>query len=132
MDIKSISIDAIGMIGVACIILSLIILFSLSGFDLTPVRDNNITKIVNVEGFSNAFCNSLQGNSSNLNKQCKKLTKKNCISTNCCVYAKMDNVEGCMAGNESGPTFRFTEGGKTRNIDYFYFKNKCYGNKCCN
>jgi hypothetical protein len=131
MDIKSISIDVIGMIGVAAIILGLIVLFSLSGFDLTPVQDNHISKVVTVEGYANSFCKTLEGNSSNLNDQCKKLTKNNCISTSCCVYAKMDNVEGCMAGNESGPTFRFTEGGKTRNIDYFYFKNKCHGSKCC-
>ena len=120
----------IGIIIVASAMLGVIIFFAMVGFDLTPVEDVHLEKVVVVEGYANAFCDYYDGKSSELNKKCGDLTKKNCKSTKCCVYAMMNGEEGCFAGNEHGPTFRFNNEGKTNEIDYFYYNNKCYGNKC--
>ena len=122
----------IGMIIAASIILGVIIFFAIIGFDLTPVEDVHLEKVVVVEGYENAFCNYYEGKSSELNEKCGDLTKKNCKSTKCCVYAMMNGKEGCFAGDEHGPTFRFDKSGKTNDIDYYYYNNKCHGNKCKN
>ena len=44
--------------------------------------------------------------------------------------AVLVNGKKCAAGNESGPTFNTDKNGKTKNIDYYYYQSKCYGNKC--
>lgn len=119
-----------GMIIVAAAMLGIIIVFAMVGFDLTPVDDVHLEKVVVVEGYEDAFCSHYKGKSAELNKQCAKLTEKNCKSTTCCVYAMMNGQEGCYAGDEHGPTFRFDGEGKTNNIDYYYYNNKCYGTKC--
>jgi len=127
-----------GMIIVAAIIISAIIYFAMIGFDFNPIQEVHTDKTVNIEAYENnnelshasAFCDSYEGNSGKLNKQCNSLTKKNCLSTDCCVYAKMDNKEGCFAGNEDGPIFKFDTSGKTKDIDYYYYKNLCHGKGC--
>ena len=73
-----------------------------------------------------AFCNTNVGNSSDLNQNCSKLTSDHCKSTSCCVFTSDDK---CLAGGEDGPTFN-TKNGKTQKLDYYYFENKCYGEKC--
>ena len=73
-----------------------------------------------------AFCNTQVGDSNTLNKNCNKLTHDNCKSTSCCVLTSDDK---CVAGGEEGPTFN-TVNGKTRKLDYYYFENKCHGEKC--
>ena len=121
------------MITIAVIIIGLMVLFSIINFDLTPIQDKYVEKIVDIESFSmmdKGFCKSHKGNSKDLQISCSELTKKNCLATSCCVYAKMDGKEQCHAGDESGPTFRRDSNGKTKDIDYYYFKNKCYGNGC--
>ncbi len=120
----------LGMIIVAAVLFGVIIFFAIIDFDLTPVEDINLEKVVVVEGYENSFCNSLQGKSAELNEQCQNLTRNNCLKTDCCVYAKMEGEEKCLAGNQNGPTFRFSGPNKTKNIDYYYYKDKCYGNKC--
>ncbi len=40
----------------------------------------------------------------------------------------MHGEEKCHSGDEHGPTFRRDNNGKTKKIDYYYFKNKCFGN----
>ena len=42
----------------------------------------------------------------------------------------MDGKESCRSGDQHGPTFRRDENGKTKDIEHYYFKNKCYGNNC--
>ena len=69
------------------------------------------------------FCKS---SSSSLKESCSKLTKKNCNSTSCCI---MLNGEKCVAGNQDGPTFK-TNSGEDITVDYYYYQNKCYGDKC--
>jgi len=76
---------------------------------------------------SDAFCEHNRGDGLTLNKLCKKLTQDNCNSTNCCVWASPGK---CLAGGSGGPTFNTDENGKTKDLDYYYYKGKCYGNGC--
>ena len=75
----------------------------------------------------NAFCEVHRGKSGILNESCGKLTQENCMSTSCCVWT---NPGKCMAGGIKGPTFNSDENGKTNQLDYYYYQNKCYGAKC--
>jgi len=76
-----------------------------------------------------AFCRSHHHLSSanKLEKSCSGLTNENCKSVSCCVLL---NGEKCVAGGARGPTFRTETNGSKRSADYYYYQNKCYGNKC--
>ena len=122
--------DLINKIGplslsVAILILGLMVFFSIIGFDLTPVQDKQIEKVVDIEAFdsmaSTGFCKNHEGDRKSLQESCLKLTKDNCLATSCCVYAKMQGKEQCHSGDQHGPTFRRNEHGKTYDIDYYYF-----------
>jgi hypothetical protein len=76
---------------------------------------------------SDAFCESHRGSSGALDESCGKLTQTNCNSTSCCVWTSENK---CMAGGQGGPTFNSDTKGKTKQLDYYYFQNKCYGDKC--
>ena len=120
-------------LSVAIIIIGIMVFFSIIGFDLTP-KDKEIEKIVDIEGFnsmaSTGFCKNHEGNRSKLQESCSKLTKDNCVSTSCCVYAKMQGEEQCHSGDINGPTFRRDKNGKTHDIDYYFYRNKCFGDDC--
>jgi hypothetical protein len=89
----------------------------------------NFTSENSILSPSDAFCESHRGSSGTLDKSCKKLTNGNCNSTSCCVWTS-DNK--CAAGNIKGPTFNTNENGQTNQLDYYYFKGKCYGTNCPN
>ena len=78
---------------------------------------------------ANSFCAHYRGKSGILNTECAKLTETNCNLTSCCVWASPGK---CAAGNERGPTFNTDDHGKTKELDFYYYKNKCYGAKCNN
>ena len=80
----------------------------------------------NING-ADSFCATYKGSSGDLNTACSKLTNKNCNSTSCCVLTSEDK---CVAGGADGPTYNTDSNGKTNNLDYYYYQNKCYGNKC--
>jgi hypothetical protein len=122
------------------IIFALISFISTIGINLdTPEEPKKLLQVVTVEGLKNkldtsiimnksdAFCEKYRGSSDSLNTACTKLTDKNCKSTSCCVLV---NGKKCTAGNADGPTFNTDKNGKTKNIDYYYYRSKCYGNKC--
>jgi hypothetical protein len=134
------------------IILAIIIFIELTNIDLNPAQPNKkIVQVVTIEALNNNntntntnigskdsdtsfvmnpavdFCKSHTGSSDKLKESCAKLTNKNCNATSCCI---MLNGEKCVPGSEDGPTFRTTPSGENVNIDYYYFQNKCYGNKC--
>jgi hypothetical protein len=102
-------------------------------------KQAKLLQVATIEGLSNppdtsiiinkgaAFCESNRGTSGTLDKSCGKLTKNNCNSTTCCVF-KSNNK--CVAGGENGPTFNTHSNGKTKDLDYYYFLNKCYGVNC--
>jgi hypothetical protein len=123
-------------ISVTIAIIGSIVFFGMIGFDLDPVEETEVEKIVTVEAFEsdmkNDFCEGHRGDRHRLDKNCMKLTKDNCLASHCCVFTKYsDKEEGvCRSGNEHGPTFRYDDNGKTHDIDYFYFKNKCHGKGC--
>jgi len=121
------------MITVAVIIMGLIIFFAIIEFDLLPIKNRQIEKIVDIESFNNmeqGFCKSHEGNRPKLQTSCSELTKDNCLATTCCVYAKIDGVDSCHSGDINGPTFRRDGNGKTKDMDYYYFRNKCIGKGC--
>jgi len=129
------------ILSVIIVILGLIVFFSIIELNLNPIKNSQIEKIVSIEAFENkmksandkyssSFCKSHTGNSSELNKACNDLTRDNCLATSCCVYAKIEDNESCYAGGEDGPTFKRDENGKTKDIDFYWYKNKCYGKNC--
>ena len=121
-------------LSVSILIIGIMVFFSIIGFDLTPVEDKQIEKVVDIEAFdsmaSTGFCKNHEGDRKSLQESCSKLTKDNCVATSCCVYAKMKGKEQCHSGDIHGPTFRRNEQGKTHDIDYYYFRHKCYGDGC--
>jgi len=90
-------------------------------------NNNNPNLDVNINmKKGDSFCKHNMGSSS-LNESCGKLTQRNCNSTSCCVWL---SDEKCAAGSKGGPTFNTDDNGKTKDIDYYYYQNKCYGKKC--
>ena len=90
---------------------------------LTNQNDSSI--IINK---NDAFCKTeLNLGGSNLEKSCKKLTQNNCNSLSCCIWT---NENKCTSGNENGPIFNTETNGKTKNLKYYYFQNKCFGENC--
>jgi len=121
---------------VAFLILSLIVFVNSIGLNLNdPETTKKLLQVVTIEGLksqiptsgSKAFCDMHSG--FDLENSCEKLTKYNCGLTSCCVWTS-DNK--CKAGNKSGPTFNSDSKGKTQPLDYYYFQNQCYGEKCIN
>ena len=130
---------------VVVIMLGLMIFFSLHDIDMKPsVKTSGTNKIVGIEAFDNKakgkedkleapadhFCEDMKGKSHELETHCNSFTEQSCKYSSCCVYASIDGSEKCMAGGEDGPTFGRNDDGTKKNIDYYYYKNKCYGDKC--
>ena len=124
------------------LILSLIIFINTLGLNLNYQKPKKLLQVVTMEGLENidtniifpseksdAFCETHRGSSGALDNSCGNLTQNNCNSTSCCVWTS-DNK--CVAGGIKGPTFNSESNGKTKKSDYYYFQNKCYGDKCNN
>ena len=122
------------------LILSLIAFINSIGLNLNePTPPKKLLQVVTIEGLSNppdasiiinksdAFCENNRGSGGSLEKSCGNLTRNNCNSTSCCIWTS-DNK--CAAGNANGLTFNTDSNGKTKELDYYYFQNKCYGAKC--
>lgn len=77
--------------------------------------------------FSKSFCESTNSSGAELQKECQKLTKGNCRSTSCCIWA---SNEKCYAGGKDGLLFNTESDGKKIELDYYYYKDTCYGKKC--
>ena len=89
-----------------------------SSLDLDLELDNSVS-----------FCKSHEhlSSGSNLEDSCGGLTNDNCKSVSCCVLL---NGEKCVAGGADGPTFKTEKDGSKRNVDFYYYQKKCYGNGC--
>lgn len=114
------------------LILSIILFINSIGLNLNdPNISKKLLQVVTIEGLdtilspNKAFCEVNKG--FKLEQSCNDLTKQNCGLTSCCVWTS-DNK--CKAGNQSGPIFNSNSNGKTNSLDYYYFQNKCYGEKC--
>lgn len=121
------------------IFIMVFLIFALIVF-INSIVTKNLLQVVTLEGLTNsdvdtniimnksdAFCENHLGSSGTLDESCGKLTQDNCNTTSCCVWTSTNK---CMAGNETGPTFNTDSNGKTKDLDYYYFQNKCYGAKC--
>ena len=121
------------------IIFSIIIFIQSIGINFNAKQPpKKLLQVVTIEGFddldsnnipnkNDAFCESHRGNSHILNESCNNLTNGNCRSTSCCIWTS-DNK--CVAGGPTGAIFNSDKKGKTIPLDYYYYQNKCYGNKC--
>ena len=122
------------------LILSLIAFINTIGLNLnSEPTSKKLLKVVTLEGLTNppdtsiiinksdAFCENNRGSGGTLEKSCGSLTKNNCNTTSCCIWTS-DNK--CTAGNAQGPLFNTHSNGKTKELDYYYFQNKCYGSDC--
>lgn len=115
------------------LILSVIIFINSIGLTLNQNKQSKeLIKVITIEGMnpltidsSKAFCDTNKG--FNLETSCNALTKCNCGLTSCCIWT---NNKKCKAGNQNGPLFGSDSKGKTISLDYYYFQNKCYGEKC--
>ena len=77
--------------------------------------------------FAKSFCESNQLSGEDSQKKCQTLTQNNCRSTSCCIWT---SNEKCHAGGEDGLLFNTDSNGKLIDLDYYYFKDTCYGKKC--
>jgi hypothetical protein len=118
------------------IIFGIIVLLDISGMNLnTKEAPKKLIQTVTIESMHNInvpsmdkhedFCKAHEGATSELEKSCNKLTKNNCNEVSCCVYL---NGNKCVAGNARGPIYKTETTGEKINVDYYYYKNKCYGN----
>ena len=82
--------------------------------------------IQNYTDKSSTFCKTNKHNARQRHSSCGSLTQKNCKNVGCCVWT---SEQKCVAGDESGPLYNSTKG-KTQHLDYYFFNNKCYGDKC--
>ena len=123
---------------IVLLIIALIVLMNTIGINLNiDEPPKKLLQVITIEGLkereqpiktgADAFCESYKGSSGDLNTACGKLTNKNCNSTSCCI---LSSDKKCVAGNADGPTYNTDSNGKTINLDYYYYQNKCYGDKC--
>jgi hypothetical protein len=125
---------------IVLLIIAVFIFVNTSGMNLNmEKRSKKLSQVVTIEGLkerentnliktgADAFCESYKGSSGDLNTACGNLTNKNCNSTSCCI---LTSDKKCVAGNANGATYNTDSNGKTINLDYYYYQNKCYGDKC--
>ena len=72
-------------------------------------------------GMGDSFCECNADNPELLDQQCGNLTEYNCKNVECCVFTSTGK---CKAGNAQGMSMSMAP------IDYYYYMNKCYGEKC--
>ena len=120
-------------LNVFIVILLIIVLIFFMNLNIEE-RPKKLLQVVTIEGLENtiktgadAFCESYKGSSGELNSACGNLTNKNCNATSCCI---LTSDKKCVAGNASGATYNTDDNGKTINLDYYYYQNKCYGDNC--
>lgn len=75
---------------------------------------------------NNISTNVIMPSSGEVNKICSRLSSPNCLHSSMCVLTGDGvNPSVCVPGNVNGPNALF----KDVNVDYYYYKNICYG-KC--
>jgi hypothetical protein len=77
--------------------------------------------------FAKSFCDLNQSSGQELKEKCPTLTQNNCRSTSCCIWT---SHQKCEAGGENGLLFNTEPSGKPIHLDYYYYKDTCYGKKC--
>jgi hypothetical protein len=112
------------IVAVVVIILGALTLLALLGINLNEIKDKKVQKVVTIEKFemADAICSS-KNSPEEINSLCNQLTQKNCKTSSCCILL---NGNKCVGGSKDGPTFH-TENKKKLNFDYYYYKDKCFG-----
>lgn len=92
------------------LILGILIVINYYKWDLNPIISKKLVSAVEVEGFDSVgldgagdFCSVFKHSPNELNKQCKELTKENCLLTDCCGWLSPLKNEKCIAGDKEGP-----------------------------
>lgn len=114
------------ILSLTVLFIGFLVLMSILEINFDNKNNNKNDKIKEFfENSSGSFCE--ENNLLKLNKKCNSLNKKNCNLTNCCIW--LNNTK-CVAGDAFGPTFLTDENKNKINIDYYYYKNECKGEKC--
>jgi len=73
-----------------------------------------------------SFCEKYNSNPEGLEKKCGEINGRKCQDMDCCVYAydKIETKNKCVAGYDDGPLH------DKKNYENWFFKNKCYGERC--
>jgi hypothetical protein len=114
----------------------IIIFIDITGLNLNQQEPpQKLLKTITIETMNNLtlpsmnkyddFCKGHIGSTDKLESSCNNLTNSNCNEVSCCVNL---NGNKCVAGNERGPIYKTEKTGDKINVDYYYYKNKCYGN----
>lgn len=83
-----------------------------------------ISSVINP--FTDDFCRDTATSTIDRETKCNELDHSSCKNSKCCV---LFGGEKCVAGNHIGPTIKSNYSDITIiNRDYYYYKNKCYGN----
>jgi hypothetical protein len=132
--------DTLKIVFFVGLLLLLILLFSINGWTYANQTPVELKKVVVIENMSTdqdkeiasltdsskGFCETYRGKSHELEGECNKLTSERCNTTDCCVFTSNSK---CSAGGVAGPTYKTDEKGNMISVDYYYYKNKCFG-KC--
>jgi hypothetical protein len=114
------------ILNISFVIFSLfVIIFILFLFNNLNTSGKKVVE--NLDSMADAFCKTEEKSQIDLNAKCQQLTDKNCNLTSCCVLL---NGEKCVAGSAKGSTFNTDKNGKSKPFDYYYWQNKCFGEKC--
>lgn len=130
----------LNIIGIVFLIIGLLVLIQLYGWNMNPETTQKYTKQITIETMDNqtdsiskeiqemkltnpadSFCASHLGKASQLEVSCSELTETNCNQTPCCVYTSNNK---CSAGDIHGPTFQRDAEGKPIPLDYYYYLGK--------
>lgn len=121
------------------IVFILLVIIKITGINLNiPKQETKLVQEVTVETLNTLtdnielnsrdnFCKSYLGNTLELESECNKLTKTNCIQTPCCVFTQTSETGKCMAGNIDGPIYKTDKDGKLITIDSYYYMGKHKG-----
>jgi len=82
--------------------------------------------ILNKKNTPTTICDEYRYQPNKLENACNNLDNNSCKMSGCCVSL---GGTKCVAGNEQGPTMKYNYSNYlVKDRDYYYYKNKCYGN----
>jgi len=108
------------------ILIIIILLFSVNGgIILESMQNSTRDELISLTSPAKGFCETYRGKSDELEEECSNLAESSCNKTDCCVWTSNSK---CSAGGINGTTFKTDQSGNMITMDYYYYKNKCYGN----
>ena len=105
--------------------------------DTTSTINNEISNDLLPESFwetkGQGFCNAIIGDSETHKEACKQLSFSNCSAfTSCCAAANGKDEESysCVPVSTGTGQPIFNNDNLGQNIDFYWYKGKCYGEQC--